>query len=75
MSLPVREIIKRFGSQQRLADALGVSRQTVKVWCTKNEVSSDYVVQFCNVTGCKPEEIPSFAADVIRLSRASRRGH
>lgn len=75
MTLPLREIVRRFGSQQRLADALGVSRQTVKMWCIRGEVSADYIVPFCNVVGSRPEEVSPLAAQVVKLSKSFRRSH
>lgn len=68
----VRDAIARYGTQQKLADDLGISRQTVKRWVSNNSVTRNYLAQFCRLTGCKPEEVSQFAADVVRMIRANR---
>lgn len=59
----VRDAISRYGTQQKLADDLGISRQTVK---------RNYLAPFCRLTGCKPEEVSQFAADVLQMIKTSR---
>ena len=63
----VRDAISRYGTQQKLADDLGISRQTVK-----NSVTRNYLAPFCRLTGCKPEEVSQFAADVLQMIKTSR---
>lgn len=68
----VRDAIARYGTQQKLADDLGISRQTVKRWVSKNSVTRNYLAPFCRLTGCKPEEVSQFAADVVQMIRTTR---
>ena len=68
----VREAIARYGTQQKLANDLGISRQTVKRWVSNNSVTRNYLVPFCRLTGCKPEEVSQFAADVVQMIRTTR---
>lgn len=42
----VRDAISRYGTQQKLADDLGISRQTVKRWVSKNSVTRNYLAPF-----------------------------
>ena len=68
----VRDAISRYGTQQKLADDLGISRQTVKRGVSKNSVTRNYLAPFCRLTGCKPEEVSQFAADVLQMIKTSR---
>lgn len=68
----VRDAIARYGTQQKLADDLGISRQTVKRWVSKNSVTRNYLAPFCRLTGCKPEEVSQFAADILRMTKTIR---
>ena len=65
----VRDAIARYGTQQKLADDLG---KTVKQWVSNNSVTRNYLAPFCRLTGCKPEEVSQFAADVVRMIRTNR---
>lgn len=63
----VKTAVKRVGSQQKVADILGVSRQTVKMWVKSGSVSRDYVVPFCRLTGENPRNVSKFAAEILDL--------
>lgn len=63
----VKAAVKRIGSQQKVADRLGVSRQAVKMWVKSGSVSRDYVVPFCRLTGENPRNVSRFAAEILDL--------
>lgn len=63
----VKTAVKRVGSQQKVADLLGVSRQTVKMWVKSGNVSRDYVVPFCRLTKEDPRNVSKFAAEILDL--------
>lgn len=71
-TVSVRDAIAKYGTQQKLADDLGISRQTVKRWVSNNSVTRNYLAPFCRLTGCKPEEVSQFAADVVQMIRSAR---
>ena len=68
----VRDAIARYGSQQDVADALGVSRQSVKAWVKQGAVTPAYVLPFCQLTGVRPEVINEFARDVVLFNRKAK---
>ena len=65
----VKKAISKVGTQQQMADFLGVSRQTIKVWVRNNRVSPNYVVRFCQITGLTPEQVNGFAKDVLTFKK------
>lgn len=71
-TVSVRDAIAKYGTQQKLADDLGISRQTVKRWVSNNSVTRNYLAPFCRLTGCKPEEVSQFAADVVQMIRSAQ---
>lgn len=65
----IKFAVRMFGTQRQLADALGVSRQTVKMWIMRGYVTPAYLLKFCKLTGAKPERVNPFAADILRTKR------
>jgi len=68
-TISVKKAISKVGTQQQMADFLGVSRQTIKVWVRNNRVSPNYVVRFCQITGLTPEQVNGFAKDVLTFKK------
>lgn len=66
----IKNAVRRFGTQQQLADALGVSRQTVKMWIMRGYVTPGYLLDFCRLTGARPENVNQFAADILQSKRS-----
>ena len=65
----IKNAVRGFGTQQQLANALGVSRQTVKMWIMRGYVTPAHLLRFCRLTGARPESVNPFAADIIRSKR------
>lgn len=46
-----------FGVHSRLAEELGVCRQTIYWWCKRNSVTPKYLERFAQLTGVKASEL------------------
>ena len=38
--ITIRDLVKKYGSQQKLADAMGTSQNQVARWCKRNAIVS-----------------------------------
>lgn len=54
-TLCVRDVVRTIGTQQEVADRMGVSRQSVKMWCTRNSVPIARVAKLAQLAGVRPE--------------------
>lgn len=64
-TLSVRDVVRTIGTQQDVADRMGVSRQSVKMWCAKNCVPIARIEKLAKMAGVRPEHLNPQIAKLI----------
>ena len=49
----ISDIARAFGTQQQMADAIGVSRGRVEQWCQRNSIPSKWLVKIVAIADAR----------------------
>lgn len=66
--MSVKSKIRAFGTQEEVAQKMGVSRQSIKVWVRKDSVPLSRVKKLSEILGCKPEELNPDLRSLVQQS-------
>ena len=69
--MSVKSRIRAVGTQEEVAQKMGVSRQSVKVWVRKDSVPLSRVKKLSEILGCKPEDLNSDLRSLVQQSSRS----